>query len=131
MAVGGRAGFSTHFTKTVAQVPAPRSTRPRSSLRSWSGNRSLSGSATMSSHHSQLPRGLNATRSPLYQGRFGRMFSDALPGVYGSNTQESEHNLSALADAMTAELEPPKDGPDAEEGGIPALYTYFVQFIDH
>ncbi len=85
----------------------------------------------MSSHHSQLPRGLNATRSPLYQGRFGRMFSDALPGVYGSNTQESEHNLSALADAMTAELEPPKDGPDAEEGGIPALYTYFVQFIDH
>lgn len=24
-----------------------------------------------------------------------------------------------------------KDGPDAEESGIPALYTYFGQFIDH
>jgi hypothetical protein len=26
---------------------------------------------------------------------------------------------------------PPKDGPDEEEGGIPALYTYLGQFIDH
>jgi len=28
-------------------------------------------------------------------------------------------------------FDPPKDGPDAEESGIPALYTYFGQFIDH
>jgi len=25
----------------------------------------------------------------------------------------------------------PKDGPDAEESGIPALYTYLGQFVDH
>ena len=28
-------------------------------------------------------------------------------------------------------LDRPKDGPDDEESGIPALYTYFGQFIDH
>src|SRR5438445_270299 len=34
---------------------------------------------------------------------------------------------------MTAPADPadPKDGPDSEEGGIPAAYTYFGQFIDH
>jgi len=28
-------------------------------------------------------------------------------------------------------FDPPKDGPDDEESGIPALYTYLGQFIDH
>ena len=32
---------------------------------------------------------------------------------------------------MVAEFDPPKDGVDLEESGIPALYTYFGQFIDH
>src|SRR5262249_43094379 len=32
---------------------------------------------------------------------------------------------------MTADFDPPRDAPDAEESGIPALYTYFGQFIDH
>jgi hypothetical protein len=32
---------------------------------------------------------------------------------------------------MVAEFDSPKDGPDDEESGIPALYTYFGQFIDH
>ena len=32
---------------------------------------------------------------------------------------------------MSADFDPPKDGNDAEESGIPALYTYFGQFIDH
>jgi hypothetical protein len=34
---------------------------------------------------------------------------------------------------MTSAADPndPKDGPDGEEGGIPAAYTYFGQFIDH
>ncbi len=32
---------------------------------------------------------------------------------------------------MVAGFDAPKDGPDAEESGIPALYTYFGQFIDH
>ncbi len=40
-------------------------------------------------------------------------------------------NLSALADAMAAGFDQPQDGPDGEESGIPALYTYFGQFIDH
>jgi hypothetical protein len=37
----------------------------------------------------------------------------------------------ALGTAMTASFDPPKDGADAEESGIPALYTYFGQFVDH
>jgi hypothetical protein len=32
---------------------------------------------------------------------------------------------------MSAEPEDPKNGKDEEESGIPALYTYFGQFIDH
>src|SRR5437763_5943973 len=34
---------------------------------------------------------------------------------------------------MTSVADPadPKDGPDGEESGIPAAYTYFGQFIDH
>src|SRR5205807_10087926 len=30
-----------------------------------------------------------------------------------------------------ADFDPPKDGTDEEESGIPALYTYLGQFIDH
>ncbi|KAK6392252.1 hypothetical protein LTR65_003708 [Meristemomyces frigidus] len=37
----------------------------------------------------------------------------------------------ALGSAMTSTFDAPKDGQDAEESGIPALYTYFGQFIDH
>ena len=32
---------------------------------------------------------------------------------------------------MLAAHEPAKNGPDPEESGIPAAYTYFGQFIDH
>jgi hypothetical protein len=32
---------------------------------------------------------------------------------------------------MTASFDPPHDGKDDEESGIPALYTYLGQFIDH
>src|SRR5471032_1718888 len=32
---------------------------------------------------------------------------------------------------MVSEEDDPKDGADDEESGIPALYTYFGQFIDH
>ena len=32
---------------------------------------------------------------------------------------------------MSALPDPPKDGKDDEESGIPALYTYFGQFVDH
>src|SRR6201999_1599371 len=33
--------------------------------------------------------------------------------------------------AMVSDEALPKDGPDGEESGIPAAYTYLGQFIDH
>src|SRR6202158_4327241 len=85
----------------------------------------------MTSRHSAIPRGLNATRSSLAQGRFGRMFRNVSPASFGATEADNIANLSALADTMTASLDEPKDSPDAEESGIPALYTYLGQFIDH
>ena len=40
-------------------------------------------------------------------------------------------DLDELAEHMVAEFDAPKDGGTLEESGIPALYTYFGQFIDH
>ena len=85
----------------------------------------------MSSRHAVVPRGLNVTRSPLSQGRFGRMFRKLTPAKFGASDSDNVANLSTLADKMVAKFDPPKDGPDAEESGIPALYTYFGQFVDH
>jgi hypothetical protein len=85
----------------------------------------------MASRHSVSPRGLNATRSSLSQGRFGRVFRNLSPASFGPTEADNIANLSALADAMKAPPDRPKDSPDAEESGIPALYTYFGQFIDH
>jgi hypothetical protein len=81
--------------------------------------------------HSAPPRGLAATRSRLSQGRFGRMFRNLAPATFGPNDADNLANLRALADEMSAPFDPPKDGPDGEESGIPALYTYLGQFIDH
>src|SRR6202011_4344729 len=53
------------------------------------------------------------------------------PARFGSDTPENLANLSALAAAMVASFEPPKDGRDDEESSIPALYTYLGQLIDH
>jgi hypothetical protein len=85
----------------------------------------------MASRHSVPPRGLNATRSSLSQGRFGRMFRNLPAAHFGNTEADNIANLSALADVMTAAFDEPFDGPDPEESGIPALYTYFGQFIDH
>ncbi len=85
--------------------------------------------------HGDLPRGLTSTKSsPLFEGRFGRMFRTLPAATYGSANPADDinvTNLEILADAMVSEFDPPKDGFDAEESGIPALYTYFGQFIDH
>jgi len=59
------------------------------------------------------------------------MFRKLTPAKFGPNDADNVANLSALADKMVADFDGPKDGPDAEESGIPALYTYFGQFIDH
>ena len=85
----------------------------------------------MTGRHSAPQRGLDTTRSPLSQGRFGRMFRNLHPAQFGANEADNIANLAALADAMTAGFDPPHDGPDNEESSIPALYTYFGQFIYH
>lgn len=59
------------------------------------------------------------------------MFRNLAPAQFGPTEPDNLANLAALADAMTSGFDPPKDGPDAEESGIPSLYTYFGQFIDH
>ena len=87
--------------------------------------------ANRGSHGAPL-RGLDATpQSRVFAGRFGRMFR-ALPSAdYGVDDAASQQALARLGRAMESEKDDPKDGPDNEEGGFPAAYTYFGQFIDH
>jgi len=85
----------------------------------------------MAVSHGSIPRGLNATKSQLFQGRFGRMFRNIPSARFGRNDDDNAKNLRALAQAIAADPDPPKNGRDEEESGIPALYTYFGQFIDH
>jgi hypothetical protein len=86
----------------------------------------------MSSRHSIPIRGLMSTkRSPFFQGRFGRMFRSLRPATFGATEGENIKNLATLGAKMSAGFDPPKDGKDDEESGIPALYTYLAQFIDH
>jgi hypothetical protein len=74
---------------------------------------------------------MSAKKSPLFQGRFGRMFRSLRPATFGRNETENIANLTALGAAMSADFDEPKDGKDDEESGIPSLYTYLGQFIDH
>ncbi|HWW87741.1 MAG TPA: heme peroxidase family protein [Vicinamibacterales bacterium] len=86
----------------------------------------------MTMRHSTPVRGLTSAKtSPLFQGRFGRMFRTLPPATFGANDAENGKNLAALGAAMSSDFDPPKDGLDDEESGIPALYTYLGQFIDH
>jgi hypothetical protein len=86
----------------------------------------------MSAKHGTPLRGLISTKtSPFFQGLFGRMFRSLHPGKFGATDAENITNLAALGEAMSAKFDPPKDGKDDEESGIPALYTYLGQFIDH
>jgi len=83
-------------------------------------------------HHGKPLRGLMSTpKSPNFQGRFGRMFRSLPAASYGSTDAGSRNALMTLGAAMSADFDAPKDGNDAEESGIPALYTYFGQFLDH
>ncbi len=81
--------------------------------------------------HGTGVRGLTLSRgSMLFEGRFGRMFR-ALPAAdFGDTDEQTGKALGDLATAMVSN-DPPKDGADPEESGIPAVYTYFGQFIDH
>jgi Animal haem peroxidase len=82
--------------------------------------------------HGQGVRGLNLSRSSKsFDGAFGRIFR-ALPAAdFGASDAETQANLKLLGRAMVSTEDKPKDGPDTEESGIPALYTYLGQFIDH
>jgi len=59
------------------------------------------------------------------------MFRFLPAAKYGKTDAETRANLIALGVQMTSDFDPPKDGSDAEESGIPSLYTYLGQFIDH
>src|ERR1700720_4123094 len=87
----------------------------------------------MAGQHSVVMRGLEAAgKDPNLQGaKFGRLFPKAPAAKYGTTPAEEDANLDKLAKAMISPFDPPKDGPDPEESGIPALYTYFGQFVDH
>ena len=86
----------------------------------------------MSGRHGQPLRGLMTTNSSeLFQGRFGRMFRSLRPATFGVDETENHKNLAKLGHKMCNSLDRLKDGKDDEESGIPALYTYLGQFIDH
>lgn len=66
-------------------------------------------------------RGLrDVTQSPLFEGRFGRMFR-RLPTF-----RVSEAQIAELAERMRSDA-----GTSADNQRIPAGYTYFGQFVDH
>ena len=74
---------------------------------------------------------MSTPASPVFQGRFGRMFRSLPAAKYGATDADSRMALTKLGEFMTSSFDAPKDGNDEEESGIPALYTYFGQFIDH
>ncbi len=86
----------------------------------------------MKSRHAHPLRGLTANAITQHKpGLFGKMFPSLSPASFGANDQANKDALIALGSAIVASVDAPKDGPDSEESGIPALYTYFGQFIDH
>ncbi|HEX3978718.1 MAG TPA: heme peroxidase family protein [Solirubrobacteraceae bacterium] len=84
------------------------------------------------SPHGAGVRGLSlaGTSSP-FGGRFGRLFGALPPADFGATDAQSQSALKQLGRAMESTKDDPKDGPDDEEGGVPAAYTYLGQFIDH
>ena len=87
----------------------------------------------MAARHGSSHRGQQAVaQDPNLQGaRFGRLFPDLKATKYGATDAEEQANLTSLAAAMVSPFDHPKDAADDEESGIPALYTYLGQFIDH
>src|SRR5205085_6730469 len=84
--------------------------------------------------HGTGVRGRDLSRSSvLFSGPFGRIFRALPPADFGVDDAASLNALGTLADKLSSAADPadPKNGPDAEESGIPAAYTYFGQFIDH
>jgi len=75
-------------------------------------------------HGKNEPRGIRRVpRSPLFEGRFGRLFRNLDPAPKLSDKQ-----LQGLAEDMR---EPKGGGSKLENPKIPSGYTYFGQFVDH
>jgi hypothetical protein len=85
------------------------------------------------SAHGSTVRGLTLSRRSkfVFGGQFGRMFRALPPAEFGETDSKTEENLLALGKVMVADPDPVKDGPDPEESGIAAIYSYLGQFIDH
>jgi len=75
-------------------------------------------------HGKNEPRGIKRVpRSPLFEGRFGRLFRHLDPAPDLKPKQ-----LKDLAGQMR---EPKGSGAKLDNPQIPAAYTYFGQFVDH
>lgn len=75
-------------------------------------------------HGKNEPRGIKRVpRSPLFEGRFGRLFRQLRPAP-----ELSDKELQALAEKMR---EPKGGDSKLDNPKIPAAYTYFGQFVDH
>ena len=88
----------------------------------------------MSQRHGVPVRGLmSVNNSSEFEGKFGRLIhvKDKDKAKFGATDAANVANLTTLGTEMSAGFDAPFDGPDPEESGIPALYTYFSQFIDH
>jgi Animal haem peroxidase len=88
-------------------------------------------------HHGAV-RGLdNVVSSPLFEGRFGRIFRALPPANFDLKDTDDLKALRDLAGHMVAKAEgdptPEEANPpdDEENSGISAGYTYLGQFIDH
>jgi hypothetical protein len=82
--------------------------------------------------HGRGVRGITLPRSsPLFEGNFGRIFRAIPPAEFGDSDKNSLDSLHVLAGKMVGPDDQAKDGADPEESGIPALYTYLGQFVDH
>lgn len=74
---------------------------------------------------------IEVTRSPLYQGFFGRMFRTLPPAIPSSvNETEQRKRFEDLAASMLETIEQTRDNA-LDNKKIPAGYTYFGQFVDH
>jgi hypothetical protein len=76
--------------------------------------------------HDRGVRGLALSHgSGLFGGAFGRAFQTIPDARFGTQA-----TLKLLRKVMVGADDSPKDGPDAEESGTPAIHTYLVQFGD-
>ena len=76
--------------------------------------------------------GITTEAEILFSTRFDYLFPDAARSrpCLLPDSEECTAGLRALGDAMAAD-DFPSSGADANQSTIPAIYTYFGQFIDH